>query len=275
MADPSSSCDDGPATNDGENVEPAIGLDIHDVVTTTHEKLLNLAKHSEQLQITMIYAVKNDPAVISVKPELTMKDLEFHFLHFGNFVKHLTLQALSAPLKTECLRSLAVILKLCPNLETLIMQEINFANGEAIQILRNIASSVTRLELRYCDALPADMLNTLKCIKNLKEFTFFGRHNNISATVFERMTNLCGLSIDIRTLAETKRIFDVTGSRLQRLKLMFPSESIGLSATGQLFLLIDKMPRLERLEVAEALHYHLLGLPHLKSLHLDCLSDPI
>lgn len=210
---------------------------------------------------------------------LKIIDLENSFEKFGSFVKHLTLKGsflrrFADIFQTECLRDFERLLDMCPNLQTLCMELVEF-NKEDGHLLQHITSGIKRLEFKRCSGIPNDWTEGLKRFSKLEQITFTG-YNKTNVDLF-KYSHLSSLTIgnESCTMYDLEKIFDKNHQSMQQLKLLsWVSQTKEIDYQDIATLIIDKLPNLKYLaiedEVSVKLSNSLTELPHLKSLKLFC-----
>lgn len=251
-------------------------LEIIDVanVALTCERLAFFAneaifpKMAKQIQIAV---VKDLPQPVL---ELSMRNLVQPFLSFGNHVKSLSLLGSihDGRIRQKCLRIFKNFIKLCPNLEELRIEDMQFKKND-YKSLKGIKSNIKQFEIIHCDAITDEWTDLMRYLPNLEKFTLSGSNEN-TGDFFKHFKNLSSLSIESYSVMNLQTIFEFTGHCLQHLTLYFPAFEIDdFRSIGQLIL--TKLPKLERLEVLDFLKDNLTDLPHLKSLQLYCHVDSL
>lgn len=142
------------------------------------------------------------------------------------------------------------------------MENIDF-NEEDYHVLENITSKIKQLELENCKGITDKWSDSLKNLRNLDKFKLTGE-NKTTAEFYKNFRNLSSLYIDEYGRWDLETIFDLTGHSLQHLNLYSPSMTGDLRFVKKL--IIDKLPKLERLEVLDGSHDP--TYPHLKSLRV-------
>lgn len=267
-------------------------------LAVTCKKLLCFAesdifpKLAQQIQITMV--AEDDVSFIDrpdnesdteLASKLTMKCLEKPFIYIGKFVKQLTLLGsgkfwewtVSKTIRPECLRTFENILRHCTNLETLCIQDVAFQSTD-IHLLKNVTCNLKELKFILCSGITDEWSTTFQGLPNIKKLTLDGP-NEISPHVFENFKFLNSLNINYEycpSAEDLELIFDLVGPTLQNLTLSHFSRLRYHQSIANM--IIDKLPKLERLEISDNLTIglnYLIEIPQLKSLTIICVGKSV
>lgn len=256
-------------------------LEILDVarMAATCEKLSIFAdavifpKMAKKIQINIVCGL--------TQPGVNIAQLVQHFDLFGEHVKNLTFRGVRYCF-TEQLQNCKTIIALCPNLQKLRIE--NFVvKREDHDVLKDITAKIKHLELENFQGITDECSDSLMCLPNLEKFTLTGNNDTITDDFLKHFRNLSSLSIEAFTALDLEKVFDLTGHSLLHLRLMYPSRTADYRSLKKL--IIDKLPKLERLEIMDSyrdstrLKHSITDLPNLKSLELWCnyfeIANPI
>lgn len=209
--------------------------------------------------------------------EASMDDLKTAFKSFGSFVKQLTLEGSYDDNDDNdgTLRDFEDLLDLCPNLDTLLMEHVNFSSAEDEEILKHVTSNLKVLKLLRCSEITDDWSEAFKRLIKLERIDLTGS-NDVTADYFKHSLNISTLAIDYEscsTSCSLEEILNQNGPNIQQLTLERFSVSPAYDLIGTL--IVDKLPKLEVLAIDdEALSIELTKslakIPHLKCLKILC-----
>lgn len=209
--------------------------------------------------------------------DLPTEDTEVPFEYFGRYVQHLTFkEGGPIPIPMNYIKNYWIrykkVLKLCPNLETVRLEDIDFVRDGG-PLLKFVPTNIKELQLEQCFRISDDWSVEFKRFSKLERISVNGIQH-FTGAFFANCRNLTDLSICCFTPNMLEMICDLHGPRLKRLKIRTFLDILGFKKIVDL--IIEKLPALERLAVEDDLAVNKLSLmseiPKLKSLKIVCNS---
>lgn len=258
-------------------------LNIFEVVNlaTTCTRLQTFAvdfwypKIASKIQISLTHWSTVPVRTTSIDLHMMM-DLKKPFERFGSAIEQLTLRGsyqrdLTIIMGLKCASSFRKLLVLCPNLQSLCIQDVSFISADA-SILDNVTPSLKELKFERCTNIGNNWSAAFKRLSQIETISVTGR-NRITALFFMDTLNLRTLTIDydsLRTHKDLEKVFNQNGHGIRHLKLINFSKLLYFQSIRTL--IVEKLPMLEHLSIetynSVTLTNLLTELPHLRSLRV-------
>lgn len=202
--------------------------------------------------------------------------------YLGVFIEDLTFLSLYGDLPNIWC-SWAIIIERCQNLKTIRLNHWRFKPDQThgLQDQMDRFENIKELDLLYSSGVTNNWRATVNLFSKVEKLTISAGDDEINDHFIEHFRNLSSLKVDFnfKTPWQTddlSKMFDNNGHCLQQLKLSNLSLLKSFECVGQL--ITDKLPKLESLSLQFDLtsnSKHLIELPHLKCLELDCAESSI
>lgn len=209
--------------------------------------------------------------------DLPTEGTEVPFQYFGRYVKHITFEEggpLPMPMnliKNYWIRYIKV-LELCPNLETIRFEDVDFVRDGA-PLLKFISTNIKELQFEQCFRISDDWSEEFKRFSKLERISVNGIQH-FTGAFFANCRNMTDLSICCFTPEMLEMICDRNGPRIKHLTLRIFLDLQGFREIVRL--IIEKLPKLQSLAIEDGLAVKKLSLlseiPKLTSLKIVCNS---
>lgn len=209
--------------------------------------------------------------------EIPTEGTEVPLQYFGQYVKQLTFsEGGPIPIPMKCIQNYWVrykkVLELCPNLEIIRMENIDFGRDGA-PLLKVISTNIKELQLEQCFRISDDWSEEFNRFLKLERISINGIQH-FTGAFFANCRNLTDLSICCFTPKMLEMICDRNGPRLKHLKLQILLDFEGFKEIVKL--INERLPHLESVEIEDCLAVNKLSLmseiPQLTSLKIICNS---